>query len=572
VELQSSEPGLELFVLYDPALANTCTGDTGYSRGDALIAEEGKVATALVASPAFSRLSTGYQGRSDGRTDLLRNRRLTRLFQRAEKGNILQVGQLPAPRAGGRFTLALGFGARADEALSNARASLAAGFSAVRAAYVAEWQDYLKGLRSPADARYRLPVQRAAMVLRAHEDKTYRGAVIASMSIPWGGRIRADRPDIGGYHLVWSRDLYQVATALLALGDRAAAERALDYLFKVQQRPDGTYPQNSWLHGKPYWTSLQMDEIAFPIVMAWQLGRKDAVTWEKHVRPSAEYLVKHGPATPQERWEEEAGYSPSTIAAEIAGLVCAAEIAEANRAARDAARYRKTADGWAASLEKWLVTRTGKLDDRLHGKGYYLRINDNQNPDDGARLELNNGGGTWDEREVVDAGFLELVRLGIRPPEDPWIARSLEVIDATIKVETPRGPCWYRYNHDGYGEKADGSGYDGTGIGRLWPLLAGERGEYEVARGGDAQPYLKALLAFANQGEMLPEQVWDRPGPAPAGFRFGAGTDSATPLAWTEAQLIRLVFSVEDRKVVELPEVVAARYLKGRRQARPRTR
>jgi len=566
VELETAEPGLTVFALYDPSLANTCTGDSGHQQGEALVATEGEVATALVGAPAFARLSTGYQGSSsDGRIDLLRHGRLTRLYQTACDGNILQVGELPR---GKRFTLALGFGRRAGEALANARQSLGAGVASIRAAYVAEWRRYLEGLRLPADRRHRSALLRAAMVLRAHEDKTYRGAVIASMSIPWGDRVRADRADLGGYHLVWSRDLYHAATAFLALGDRAAAERSLDYLFKVQQRPDGTYPQNSWLDGRPYWTSLQMDEIALPLVLAWQLDRKDRGTWEKHVRPSADYLALHGPSTPQDRWEEESGYSPSTIAAEIAGLVCAAAIAEKNGEAAIAARYRRTADDWEGRLENWTVTRTGKLDAGLGGKGYYLRINDNQDPDDGARLVINNGGGDWDEREVVDAGFLELVRLGVRRADDPWIERSLRVVDATIKVRTPRGAGWFRYNHDGYGEKPDGAGYDGTGVGRLWPLLTGERGEHELARGGDPLPYLEALLAFANSGGMLPEQVWDRP-VAPAGLRFGAGTGSATPLAWAEAQLIRLIISIEEKRVVEMPAVVAARYAKAGPARRP---
>ncbi len=560
VAFQARDPRLELHVLYDPSLANTCTGDSGWSEGDALLAQEGSVASALVAQPPLARPSTGYVGRSDGRTDLLRHGRLTWRHARAERGNVLQAATLAR---GGRVTLALGFGATPAAALAGARASLGRGFAALREAYLKEWAEALRGVRVPREERYRRAFRLAVLVLRAHEDKTYRGANIASMSIPWGHQVRADRADIGGYHLVWSRDLYQVATALLAVGDRPAAERALDYLFKVQQRPDGSFPQNSWLDGKAHWQSLQLDEVAFPVVLAWQLGRRDRETWERHVRPAAELLLARGPATPQERWEEEGGYSPSTIAAEIAGLVCAAELASANSAAADAKRYLKAADQWAGSLEKWLVTRTGPLDAKLKGKrGYYLRINDNTRPDDGAPLDINNGGGSFDERTIVDAGFLELVRLGIRPANDPVIERSLQVVDATIRVATPRGPGWYRYNHDGYGEKADGSGFAGSGVGRLWPLLTGERGEYELARGGDAKPYLDAMVAFANAGGMMPEQVWDRPEPTPRGFRFGQGTDGATPLAWTMAQFLRLVVCAEEGKLVEQPAVVAARYLR----------
>jgi glucoamylase len=400
------------------------------------------------------------------------------------------------------------------------------------------------------------------MTLKAHEDKTFRGAMIASMSIPWGFAVKADAPGVGGYHLIWARDLYEVASALLIAGDRAAAERALAYLFNVQQKADGSYPQNSWLDGKPYWTALQMDEISYPMILAWQLGKSDAETWQHHIRPEAEFVLSHGPATQEERWEEVPGYSPSTMAAEIAGLVCAADIASKNGAKDDAGRYLKTADTWAANLEAWTVTKTGHLGGPLAAQGYYLRIDNNTDPDDGYMLDVRNGGGTWDERDVVDAGFLELVRLGIRPADDPAIERSVKVIDSTIRVQTPNGPSFHRYNHDGYGETLFGGPWLGQGLGRIWPIFTGERGEYEVARGHDAKPYLDAMENFANSGGMIPEQVWDQADPTESRFVFGAGTGSATPLAWSMAQFIRLVVCVEEKRIVEQPAIVAEHFLK----------
>src|SRR5260370_11520793 len=220
------------------------------------------------------------------------------------------------------------------------------------------------------------------MVLKAHEDKKYRGAMIASMSIPWGFAVLSDKPNVGGYHLVWARDLYEVATGLLAAGDKAAAERALNYLLTVQQKPDGSFPQNSWLDGRPYWTALQMDEVSYPMILAWQLGKTDPETWQHHIRPEAEFVLVHGPATEQERWEEVSGYSPSTMAAEIAGLVCAAEIARKNGAKEDAERYLHVADDWAAHLEKWLVTTTRPPAGPPASPGYYIRINTNLGPND----------------------------------------------------------------------------------------------------------------------------------------------------------------------------------------------
>jgi glucoamylase len=319
------------------------------------------------------------------------------------------------------------------------------------------------------------------------------------------------------------------------------------------------------LDGRAYWTALQMDEVSYPMVLAWQLGRTDAETWAKHVRPEAEFVMSHGPVTQQERWEEVGGYSPSTIAAEIAGLVCASDIARKNGAIEDADRYLKTADDWAAHIETWMVTTTGHLGKGAGEPGYYIRIDNNTDPNDGFKLDTRNGGGIWDERDVVDAGFLEFVRLGIRPANDPIIQHSVEIVDGAIRVETPNGPSFYRYSHDGYGETYFGGPWQGEGIGRIWPIFTGERGEYEIAAGHDPTPYLTAMLRFANQGGMIPEQVWEQAEPTRAGFVFGQGTGSATPLAWSMAQFLRLVVCAEEKKIVETPSIVADHFLKAHR-------
>jgi glucoamylase len=558
-----------IYVLFDPALKNSGYGDTGYSKGDALVVVKGDVAAALTSTPAFEERTSGFAGTSDGLTELLLHRRLAHRYWRAGNGNVLQVAKLASeksarpmtPVTGWHCLLALGFGANPEEAVDSANRSLLRGFPAVSDAYVAGWKEYVQSLRH-VNPRYEQLFQLAAMVLKAHEDKTFRGAMIASMSIPWGFAVKANEPTVGGYHLIWARDLYEVATGLLAAGDKAAAERALNYLFNVQQKPDGGYPQNSWLDGKPYWTALQLDEVSYPLVLAWQLGRTDADTWTKHVRPSAEFILSRGPATEQERWEEVSGYSPSTIAAEIAGLVCASDIARKNGAKDDADHYLRVADDWSSNLEKWLVTTSGHLDKSGAGQGYYLRINNDTDPNEGNKIDVRNGGGMWDKRDVVDAGFLELVRLGIRPATDPVIAHSVQVIDSTIRIETPNGPCFRRYNHDGYGETYFGGPWLGEGIGRLWPIFTGERGEYEIARGQDPTPYLAAMQKFANAGGMIPEQVWDQADPTQSGFVFGTGTGSATPLAWSMAQFLRLVVCAEEKRIVETPGIVAEHFLK----------
>jgi glucoamylase len=317
-----------------------------------------------------------------------------------------------------------------------------------------------------------------------------------------------------------------------------------------------------------------MDEVGYPLIMTYQLGRFDRSTYENHVKRAAEFLIQNGPKTPQERWEEKPGYSPSTIAAEIAGLVCAAEIAKRNGDMDSASRWLKTADDWQANIEKWTVTTTGKYGDG----NYYLRITQNGRPDAGEKIELNNGSGSFDEREIVDAGFLELVRLGIKPANDPLIEKSVTVIDQQIKVNTPNGESFYRYSHDGYGEMDDGRrwNFDGTytGKGRPWALLAGERGEYELANSKLtlARSRLDAMLGFANEGLMIPEQIWDKKdvlAPATPEYvpelKFGEGTGSATPLAWSMAQFIRLALNLKAGRNLETPQVVYDRYILGKK-------
>ncbi|HWX55993.1 MAG TPA: glycoside hydrolase family 15 protein [Verrucomicrobiae bacterium] len=548
---------LTAFVYFDPALKNSGLHDNGSDRNKSLLDAKTGVACALAATPTFVSVSSGYAGSSDGWTELKTSYKLTRHYSSAPDGNVAQIAELPQSFSGGKpVTVALGFGGDADAALAAVKASLTAGFAGVRAEYEQGWHQYIATLKK-VEPRYRKQYQISAMVLKAHEDKTHRGAIAASLTIPWGNEVDSSKEDVGGYHLVWARDLYEVATAFLAMGDRAAAERALNYLFETQQKADGSFPQNSWLDGKPYWPSLQMDEVSYPSILAWQLGKTDKDTFEKHVKPAANFVVAHGPVTPQERWEEKSGYSPSTIAAEIAGLICAADIAHLNGDEASRSQWTATADEWARKLPQWTVTHTGKYADQ-----YYIRIAQKGQPDVGGPIDTTNGGGIWDEREIVDAGFLELVRLGIVPPDDPVVIKSLAVVDKVIRVETPNGATFYRYNHDGYGEKPDGHGYDGTGIGRLWIIFAGERGEYELASGRDAHPYLDAMQKMSNADGMLAEQVWDRPESPRPWLKFGQGTGSATPLAWTNAQFIRLAIAVKERNLPELPAVVRAHFVK----------
>lgn len=549
---------LQLYVLFNPSLAGSGTGDTGATTAGQLVGSDGSVASSLAASTGFTATSNGYSGTtSDPYGDLVAHHALTASYDSAgTAGNLVQAGQVPVG-TDTTFTLALGFGATRTEAASTVSASLTAGWASVSASYQSGWHSYLAGLKpAPASVTSTGQTQQyttAVMAIAAHEDKTYRGAFVASLSTPWGDATNADAGGVAGYHAVWARDEYQMATALVADGDTAAANRAVDYLFTVQQRADGSFPQNSWLNGTPYWGGLQLDEVAFPIVLAQQLGRTDPATWAK-VKKAADFIVAHGPSTPQERWEENAGYSPATIAAEIAGLVSAASLATANGDTASANTYLATADTWRASVDGWTYTSSGHLGNGL----YYERIDNNGNPNDGVPLAIGNGGGSWDERDVVDGGFLELVRLGVKAPNDPHITSSVTVVDATLRTSVNGFDYWHRYNHDGYGETATGAPYTGAGVGRLWPVLSGERGEYALAGGGSAAPYLAGMARSATEGYLIPEQVWDQP--SAYGFTLGYATNSANPLSWALGQYVRLAQSISAGTNVDTPQVVCQRY------------
>jgi glucoamylase len=541
--------------------------DLGRSGRGGLLATDGVQSGAVLASTGFAQTSSGYADRSDGWSDLRNDHRLDNFYDATARGNVVQIGKTRLTGLAGaqRLTLALGFGTRVAEAADAATAALARGFASARTAYQAGWHAYLAGLRPvpTSAAAWGTTHNVSAMVLAASEDKTYRGGFVAAPGRPWAWANVLQHLPV--YHAVWSRDLYQIATALIAMGDRAAARRALNYLWNVQQRPDGSFPQNSRLDGEPVFGGLQMDEVAFPIVLAWHLGRTGAADWN-HVRLSADFLVARGPRTDQERWENIAGYSPATIAAEIAGLVCAADIARRNGDAARAARYLAKADEWQGNLERYTVTTNGPLSN----DPYYLRITDNGDANTGAQIQIADGGPLMDQRRVVDPSFLDVVRLGVKSAEDPNILSTLPVIDRELRYSTGNGPFWHRSSFDGYGEKRDGSQWEpvpagsGLTLGRGWPLLTGERGEYLLAARRGAQSYLDTMARSAdNSTYLLAEQVWDHRPPAdgsnPA-FVPGENTFSATPLAWTHAQFIRLARSIDAGRPVDTPRAVACRY------------
>ena len=542
-----------------------------------LFAQRGRASLVLATDPAPVRLGVGYVGTSDGWQDFAANGAMTWTHGEAGPGNVAGMIELvPGDRP---IQLALAFGSRPEDAALQASAALVGPFEAAWAEYLANWHGFLRTCtRPPAELSDELGVLYldSAAVLRSHEDRTSPGATVASLSIPWGNA----RNDLGGYHLVWSRDLVESAGALVALGARASAQRTLAYLVATQE-PDGHWVQNQWVDGVAYWQGVQLDEAAYPILLAGALrlggashmhGRSeeaaafaqlvDAGALDRMIASAASFIARTGPATLQDRWEENPGLTPSTLAPAVAALVVAAD-----HLPDPAAAYcRELADDWNASIEDWTYA-TGSRLAREHGvDGHYVRI---ASPDVLAGAPLSTPvpvrnrppDAAWvPGDEMVGTDFLALVRFGLRRPDDPRILSTLTVTDAVLRVDTPNGPLWHRYSGDGYGEHEDGAPFDGTGIGRGWPLLTGERGHYELEAGRDARPYLEAMRRFASDGGMLPEQAWDADDiPGRRLFR-GRPTGSAMPLAWAHAEYVKLVRSIALGHAIDRPEAAWRRY------------
>lgn len=565
---------LKVYVLLSPHIEgggmgnNARIADIGGHR--MAVAWKNHTSLALTANCGFERASCGYVGSSDGWQDIHHNFQMDWEFGSALEGNIAVMGQVRQQHVQD-FTVALGFGEGHHAAMSAAMGALSKPFDQHLKRFIEQWHRAASprelAAGSTDDGRL---MQISHNIILAHEDKTYAGAFIASASIPWGYAKGDD--DLGGYHLVWTRDMVQSATALLACGRVETARRALVYL-ACTQRPDGSFAQNFWIDGTPYWTGLQLDEVAFPIILAWRLWKVDGLgsfNVFPFVERAAGFLVRHAPVTQQERWEECAGYSPSTLAVVISGLICAADIARAHSSPELAQFLEEHADWIEGHLEDWTVTNDGVLLPEV--KRHYMRIRPPECGEPFAHEEC--GVGTirianrgpdekfeFDAREVVDAGFLELVRYGVRRPDDPVIVDSLKVVDSVLKRDTPKGPSWRRYNHDGYGQRKDGGPFLTFGQGRVWPLLTGERAHYELAAGHDVKPLIATIERFASEGGMIPEQIWDEPDKN--GLVFGGPAGSAMPLVWAHAEYLKLLRSVRSGEVFDRIPIVEKRYAKG---------
>jgi glucan 1,4-alpha-glucosidase len=611
VRFRPHHRGYRLYVRFDPTVNGNGGGGAGNGGADfatvdgstghpVLVSSDPVTATNAAnrdyAQPVYAALdgsfgeaSSGFVGAaSDGLVQLDASHVLTATYDDAVNGNVVQTARVLLGR-GGKTVLALGFGSSQEEAVGTAEGSLGASFTRALAKYKKQWKHYdtsllkprtekLRGIKSRDRKRLEDAYYLSANVIKASEDKTFPGAIVASLASPWGQAVSAGDPAntyFGSYREVFARDLYESWTGLVAAGDLATARDATLFLFERQQLQDGSMPRNSLVNGKvaPDSFGTQLDETAYPILMAQQLGLIDASLYLNHIKPAANFIIAHGPAFGVERWEEQSGFSPSTIAAEIAGLVAAAELARANGDMASAAVWLGVADDWHRSVKGWTVTTNGPH----AAHPYFIRLSKTGDPNAAISYNVGNGGPTLDQRAVIDAGFLELVRLGELPPDDPDVLRSLPVVDAIIKITTARGPGWHRYNGDGYGDRAaDGRPWapSGQGTGHLWPALSAERGEQELVSGdaAEAASLLLGMSRFASGIGLIPEQSWELtdlaaspygtdPTVASIGFANGGAAGSASPLTWSAASFVRLARDLATGRNVALPAATHSRYV-----------
>jgi glucoamylase len=569
-----------LYVLLAPHLANQGSNNTAwvgeYNGRPMLFVEREGYALALACSENWLNRSVGFVGVSDGWQDLNANKCMTWFYDRAENGNVALTGEVDLPKNNTEFLLVVGFGSNTDEAAQVAIDSLKDGFDSARDQYLKEWQEWNATLKeiNPKISKAGKLNSISAFVMRTCESKEHPGGIVASLSIPWGFAKGDD--DLGGYHLVWPRDLAETAGALLAIGANEDVKRVLNYLQSTQLE-DGHWSQNMWIDGKPYWSGVQLDETAFPILITdlarreMVLNNEEAKKFWPMVKRAAIYLIKNGPVAMQDRWEEDPGYSPFTLAASIAALLVAADFADIDNDNTLGEYLREIADCWNESIEHWTYVTNTKLARRIGVEGYYVRIAPPESSDAASPLNgfvpiKNRPPGKSEEpaSQIISPDALALVRFGLRAPDDPRIVNTVKAIDALLKIDTPKGPLWHRYNEDGYGEHSDGSVFDGTGIGRAWPLMTGERAHYELAAGRpkEAERLLLSLESFANESGLIPEQIWDSPDIPDRELFLGRPSGSAMPLVWAHAEQIKLSRSLQDGLVFDLPQTSVERYLK----------
>lgn len=577
---KKDQSNYRLFLLLAPHLNNRGAHNDGWIRDykgiPMLFANRAGITLAVACFYSnFIKRSVGYVGTSDGYTDLQQHKKMTWQYPMAHDGNIALTAEIDISKTCD-FVIAIGFGAREEDAAHHAWASLLDGYDTAREAYMAGWKEFQKKLKSVKTDKNTIGkhFRASAAVLNIHQSKVFLGGVVASVSIPWG-QTKGDE-DQGGYHLVWPRDLVETSGGFLALDSKKEVLQILNYLMATQE-DSGRWNQNMWLGGSPHWTAVQMDEIALPIILVEKCYQNKQLSSDRldrywpGIKKALSFIIVNGPATQQDRWEEIGGLTPFTLATEITALLCAAHLAEIDDNQEMATYCRETADYWNDQIEKWLYVTDTPLSQEVGVEGYYMRINRGYRPAQDVMNDVvylpnrNHDNGRMQLFELICVDALALVRFGLRAANDPRMLNTVKVIDHKLRVETPNGPSWHRYPCDGYGEDQYGNPFpqNGNGIGRAWPLLTGERAHYEIAAGNidTAKDLLKAIDNFSTNG-LLPEQIWDTESIPEKELIFGEHSGSAMPLVWAHAEYIKLCHSIKQKKIFDISSHTEDRYIK----------
>ena len=566
---------LKLYSLLAPHLNNSGYGNSawiGDYKGNTMVfARKDSIFMASCFNIKCKRTSCGYSGINDGWQDIKKNGEMTYNFNQCDDGNIAITSELELPE-NGKFDFYIGYGTSPEEAALKVLVSMESNSETILQKYRNQWKNYMDSLKidEKLSKRFRL-YRKSIIVLKCHQAKgQFPGAIIASLSIPWGN-TKGDN-DIGGYHLIWPRDMVEAAESLLIAGDKEGAYSAFRFLMATQEN-DGHWFQNLWLDGKSYWHGIQMDETAFPLILAYRLfsqgiiGKSDALI--AMLRKAVHYIILNGPATDQDRWEEDGGITPFTISVEITGLLCAAKLFEAFGMKAEANLCMSFADSINSRIDGSLYVMNTNISKKSSVEGYYMRITrrDSTHPSNVSEpVSVKNRPVEHSQFTAADLICMDapaMVRFGIKGAKDEKILNTIKVIDDMLLTQTRSGPVWHRYNHDGYGEHPDGSAFDGTGIGRGWPLLVGERGHYEIASGNleEAQRLLSTMEKMTSTGGLIPEQIWDSDDIPKRGLFNGKPSGSAMPLVWAHAEYIKLCHSIMDAKVSDQLDFVYNRYV-----------
>jgi glucoamylase len=555
----------KIYVLHNPAADNTAGGDAMFisaganqpgemlsyqsdRRGDEPQVLAKRTAQLLVINRVAEDGATGFEGVNGPWNQLTQYRSLPYKYTVARNGNVAgALGFTPTSNQT-QLSVALTFTAE-QEGISplpvlRDQAAKSLRTSAEQLIYQQQqhWGAYLSSLNQIGRQ-----LEPHVLVIKGMEDKFFPGAIVAGPAKPSlpdsvelteydyeSARLRSGDAN-GGYHRVWPRDLVQMALGLMAAGDYQTAYNVAGYLRKTQ-KPDGTFWQNTWVNGEPSWRGFQIDQTGFPIILVGKLLETGMVSYgdfRNMVVRAADALVKYGPYTGQERWEENGGLSPNSIAIATQGLLEAAWLERVSDPARSQL-YTNTAQKWKDGLIYWSFVENGNL-----GRNYFERIHVGpiDSNDHTTILHIANGpfgGNAFEENEIMDGGFLQWILSGLFNANDPRFSSSIALYDVVARAPAPGGMGYLRYNHDAYGTNH---------VGKAWPLLSGERALAAIMRGEDPTPHVNVLFASVNPT---------------TGIMCEQAGMSVCPLGWAHAEALLVARSLQDHKSYYIPQRINA--------------